>query len=246
MRHRAILAYDGTAYHGFQRQANAAPTIQGVVEEALAVISGQRISIVAAGRTDAGVHATGQVIAFNLGWRHGPDDLRAALNANLPQDVAALSVEQARADFHPRFDALSRSYVYRLFVAPVRDPLQCLRAWHLTANLDLRAIQLAVEALLGTHDFSTFGVPPVGDNPVRTVYEARWESDPEGQHSFTITANAFLYRMVRSLVGALVEVGQRRMAVGAFRGMLAACDRSLARTLAPPQGLTLVAVHYPE
>ena len=244
MRYRATLAYDGTGYHGFQRQANAAPTVQQTLEKALHAISGQTIRVIGAGRTDAGVHATGQVVAFDLDWRHTPLDLRNALNASLPDDMAVRDVQGARPDFHPRYDALSRTYVYRLYVAPVRDPFLRFRAWHLTSPLDIRTIRQAAASLVGTHDFSTFGTPPQGDNPVRTVYEARWEAQPGEQHLFSITANAFLYRMVRSVVGALVTVGQGRMTVEEFVGILAARQRSLAGLLAPPCGLTLVAVQY--
>ena len=187
MRYKAILAYDGTAYHGFQRQANASPTVQGVLEEVLSSTSGQQVSVLAAGRTDAGVHATGQVVAFDLDWRHLPSDLCNALNANLPSDIAVYLVEIASPGFHPRFDALSRTYVYRLYVSRVRDPFKRWLAWHLSRPLDVEAIAEAARHLLGTHDFSAFGSPPQGDNPVRTVYRAQWEAAPDGgQHAFTI------------------------------------------------------------
>jgi len=243
-RYRATLAYDGTAYHGFQRQANASPTVQGVVEEGLARISGERVHVIGAGRTDAGVHATGQVIAFDLDWRHSADDLRNALNANLPADVAVWSVEETTPDFHPRYDARRRTYVYELYVAPVRNPLRRWRAWHLHTELDVDMIRAAAASLIGEHDFSTFGVPPQGESAVRHVFEANWETDGSGEHRFTITANAFLFRMVRSIVGTLVLVGQGRMTGDDFRGILAARDRSLAGAAAPAHGLTLVRVDY--
>jgi tRNA pseudouridine38-40 synthase len=197
-----------------------------------------------AGRTDAGVHATGQVIAFDLEWRHGPQALRDALNANLPDDIAVWVVTETRPDFHPRYDALSRTYVYRLYCAPVRDPLLRWRAWHLSQPVDVADIQAVLEGLIGRQDFSAFGTPPEGENAVRVVYEARWETGPAGQHTFTVTANAFLYRMVRSIVGTLVLVGQGRMPAEAFRDMLADRKRGLATVLAPPHGLTLAAVRY--
>lgn len=246
MRYRATVAYDGTGYYGFQRQANAAPTIQGTLEAALGRISGQPIRVVGAGRTDAGVHATGQVIAFDLEWRHSLVNLRNALNANLPDDVAVLAVQETAPDFHPRYDALSRSYVYRLYVAPVRDPLRRLVAWHLTSAVDIGAMQAAADCLIGTHDFSAFGSPPQGSNTVRTVYEAHWRSEGEGQFAFTITADAFLYQMVRHIVGTLVAVGQGRMTGEAFRDILADRARDRVEPPAPPHGLTLVAVHYRE
>jgi tRNA pseudouridine38-40 synthase len=244
MRFRAVLAYDGMPFHGFQRQANASPTVQGEVEAALYRLAGQPIGVLAAGRTDAGVHAAGQVIAFDLAWGHAPVDLRNALNANLPETIAIRSVNEAAPDFHPRFDALSREYVYEAYVAPVRDPLRREQAWHIRSTLDGAAMGEAAECLVGEHDFSAFGTPPQGDNPVRTVYEARWEEAPADEHRFTITANAFLYHMVRSIVGTLVLVGMGRMTVEAFRGILAARERSLAGAAAPPHGLTLVRVNY--
>lgn len=244
MRYRARLAYDGTRYYGFQRQANASPTIQAEVEEALRCISQQEVYVLAAGRTDAGVHATGQVVAFDLDWQHSELDLRNALNAHLPEDIAILEVAATSPDFHPRYDAVSRTYVYEAYVAPVRDPLRRWRAWHLTVGLDVGAIQAAALCLLGEHDFSTFGSPPVGENPIRTVYEVRWEARQTSEHTFTITANAFLFRMVRSIVGTLALVGQGRMTPAAFQEVLAARDRRLAGAAAPAHGLTLVSVNY--
>lgn len=245
MRYRAALAYDGTGYHGFQRQANAASTIQGELEAALERICGQVVSVTGAGRTDAGVHAVGQVVAFDLAWQHTPADLQDALNANLPDDVAVMGVEAAAPGFHPRYDAVSRTYRYCLYSAPVRDPLRNRLAWHLRLAPDTELMNRAAGCLLGERDFSTFGTPPQGENPVRRVAEARWEALPgtDEQH-FTITANAFLYKMVRSIVGTLVMVGQGRLSVDEFRDALAACERSRSGPAAPPHGLTLMAVNY--
>ena len=146
-RFRATLAYDGTAYHGFQWQANASPTLQGEVERALPRISGQDVRVTGAGRTDAGVHATGQVIAFDLAWRHSTEKLRSALNATLREDVAAWSVEETSAEFHPRYDARGRCYRYDLYVARVRDPLRRRRAWHLYNGVDAAAVDAAAASL---------------------------------------------------------------------------------------------------
>jgi tRNA pseudouridine38-40 synthase len=245
MRYRATLAYDGSAYFGFQRQAGQS-TVQAAVEDALQRFAGRRVALLSAGRTDTGVHATGQVIAFDLDWSHTPGALCKALNANLPQDIAVRDVRQAAPGFHPRYDARARTYVYRLYVSPVRDPLRRLRAWHLRLAPDLTAMREAASCLVGTHDFSAFGTPPQGGNPVRTVVEARWHEAPGQECHFTITANAFLYRMVRTLVGTLVEVGQGRMTPEVFRGILAACERGRAAPPAPAHGLTLVAVDYEE
>lgn len=243
-RYRATLAYDGTAYHGYQWQANASPTVQEVVEAAIERVCGESLRIKGAGRTDAGVHATGQVIAFDVAWQHSVEKLHRALNAYLPEDVVIRSLEVADPTFHPRYDARRRSYEYELYVAPVRDPFRRSRAWHLMKDLDVQAINEAAEALLGGHDFATFGSPPVGDNAVRFIYEARWQADEQGGHRFSITGNAFLFRMVRTIVGTLVWVGWGRMTASDFRGILAACDRDLSGPAAPAHGLTLVRVDY--
>jgi tRNA pseudouridine38-40 synthase len=242
MRYAAVIAYDGTAYRGFQRQANA-PTIQERVEAALARIAGQSLTVLGAGRTDAGVHATGQVIAFDLDWHHADESLRPALNANLPADIAVREVWRTQDSFHPRFDAISRSYEYRLYVAPVRDPLVNRMAWHLTTELDVASAQAASAWLIGTHDFNAFGRPPQGHNSVRTVLAVEWRHEAVGQHTFAITADGFLFRMVRTIVAALVQVGQKHMTSEDFRGILAARQRGLAP--APARGLTLVKVTYP-
>lgn len=245
MRFAATVAYDGTAYHGFQRQKNA-PTIQLKLEDALAGMTGGPVGVIGAGRTDAGVHATGQVVAFDLDWSHGPASLRSALNANLPQDIAVREVWQARSDFHPRFDAMSRSYEYRLYVADVRDPFLDRLAWRMGKVLNLQAVVKAAEELIGQHDFIAFGTPPRGENSVRTVSEAEWQVQDSGRYRFFMTADAFLYRMVRTITATLVRVGLGQMTVEEFRGILAARRRGLAAPPAPACGLTLVAVTYPE
>lgn len=250
-RFRATIAYDGTGYHGFQRQTNASPTIQGTLESALESITRQSVTVIGAGRTDAGVHAAGQVVAFDARWRHTPDDLKNALNATLPSDIVVRGLDEAPEGFHPRFDARSRLYCYRLWQAPLQDPLSRHRQWHVRGPLDRAAVQRAVSYLPGEHDFASFGTPPQGENTRRIVYEASWASEevPAGdacRHEFTIEANAFLYRMVRSLVGTLAEVGRGQISPDEFGDILAAADRARSGPTAPPQGLTLVAVKYQE
>lgn len=242
MRYRAKVAYDGTAYHGFQRQVNA-PSVQGELEAALARISGAECSVIGSGRTDAGVHASGQVIAFDLDWRHSPENLQSALNVNLRNDIAVVEVTESAANFHPRYDAISRTYQYRLYVTKVADPLRRLYTWQMPYPLEVAAMREAAICLLGTHDFSSFGSPPQGDNSVRTVFRADWQT-AANEYYLTVTANAFLFRMVRRIVGTLVMVGQGRMTPAEFRDILAARDRRLASPPAPPQGLTLTAVDY--
>lgn len=251
VRYRAMVAYDGTRYYGFQRQAGDTPTIQGRIETALARVTRQSITLHGAGRTDSGVHATGQVVAFDAVWRHTTPDLWRAVNANLPDDIAFQSLEQAEAGFHPRFDARSRVYEYMLFIAPVRQPLLNNTAWHVRANrpLDVDAMQQAATLLLGTHDFATFGKPPQGDNSVRTVMQSSFAllatTVPEGRLlRYTIEANAFLYRMVRRVVGALVHVGSGQLALADFEAAFRAADGSQIQQTAPACGLCLVNVTY--
>lgn len=242
MRVRALVAYDGTEYSGFQRQANA-PTVQAALEEALAQVTRESITVLAAGRTDAGVHATGQVIAFDSAWRHGLEDLQRALNAVLPADVVVLEVSQVAPDFHPRYNALSRRYRYTLYHAAVRCPLARQYSLHVAGPLNLAAMQETARALVGEHDFAAFGQPPQGDVTVRRVLEAEWGEESPWL-TFEIEANAFLYRMVRSLVGTMLMVGRGVTSVGEFVVILESRDRARAGPTVPPHGLCLVKVKY--
>jgi tRNA pseudouridine38-40 synthase len=242
MRVRAVVGYDGTDYSGFQRQANA-PTVQAALEAALVQVTQEAVTVVAAGRTDAGVHAAGQVIAFDTAWRHATGDLQRALNAVLPADIAVQQVEEVELDFHPRYDARSRRYRYSVYNAPVRWPLARRHSLHMAAPLDVAAMQRAAQSLVGEHDFATFGQPPQGRVTVRRVLAAEWSGEPPWL-AFDIEANAFLYRMVRSIVGTLLRVGRGEMNVEEFVAVLAACDRSLAGPTAPPHGLCMMEVKY--
>jgi tRNA pseudouridine38-40 synthase len=243
MRVQGVVAYDGTEYSGFQRQANAL-TVQEALEAALAQITQETVSVLAAGRTDAGVHATGQVVAFDTAWRHGLGDLWRALNAVLPADIAFLQIEKAAPDFHPRYDARSRRYRYTVYNAPVRYPLARRYSLHVAASLDVAAMGRAAQVLVGEHDFAAFGQPPKrGGTTVRRVLTAEWDRDAPQLH-FDIEANAFLYRMVRSIVGTLLQVGQGAMTVEEFAAVLASRDRDRAGLTAPPHGLCLVEVTY--
>ena len=210
MRYRAQVEYDGTAYFGFQRQREEQPTIQGELEKAISRLSGQKVTVLGAGRTDSGVHAWGQVIAFDLEWRHDEDALLRAMNAHLPPDIAIQTVVVAAASFHPRYDARRRAYEYVIYNAPVRSAHRRQRAWQVSWPLDVERMNDAAAVLIGSHDFATFGQPPAGENTVRHVYRAEWQRQ-DTELIFFIEANAFLYRMVRSLVGTLVEVGNGKI-----------------------------------
>ncbi|HTX90583.1 MAG TPA: tRNA pseudouridine(38-40) synthase TruA [Anaerolineales bacterium] len=247
-RYQIILAYDGTGFLGSQRQAESR-TVQSELEKALRKIGWRGRSVLLAGRTDTGTHASGQVAAFDLDWVHGLDRLQAALNSNLPADMAVRQIALAADDFHPRFDASSRCYRYRLFCSDVRDPLRERFAWRVWPGVtDL--VSLA-EIWTGTHDFAAFGTPPrSGGSTVRTVQSAGWHKRGD-EWTFEIRADAFLYRMVRRLVYVQAAVGQGRLPA---ETLVRALDdrfeiRRIARMeipagLAPASGLTLVEVCY--
>jgi tRNA pseudouridine38-40 synthase len=246
-RYRATLAYDGTGFLGFQKQGTGR-TVQAEVEAALRAVFGQPVSVVGAGRTDAGVHATGQVIAFDAEWLHGDDALLTVLNHALPQDIALRDLAQ-QADFHPRYDALARAYRYDVMpTSPVRHPLMSRLAWQIAQPLDVPRMNEAASLLLGEHDFATFGRPPKGTNTVRVVYESVWrqhESLYGPVCSYSIEATAFLHHMVRRIVTMLVDVGRGWQTVTQFETAFRAASLRCAGKPAPPQGLVLVHVRYP-
>ena len=240
----AVVEYDGTDYLGFQVQAQG-PTVQGEIERALAAVTQEKIRVVGAGRTDAGVHAQGQVIAFDTAWRHPVEELQRALNAVLPEDIVVRELRPVARGFHPRFDAASREYRYTIFNQPLRSPLARRFAYHFSQPLDVPAMNEAASSLVGSHDFASFGRAPQGDNTVREVYRARW-TETEPFVYFDIVANAFLYRMVRSLVGTLLLVGTGELSPAEFEGILRSADRSRAGQAAPAHGLCLMKVNYSE
>lgn len=265
MRYRATIAYDGTDYHGFQRQApEHEPTIQGEIEQALSRIGQPEVTVMGSGRTDAGVHASGQVIAFDADWQHEIRALQRALNATFPGDMVVLDLAQATDDFHPRYDAVSREYVYTIYNAPVRHPLWRRYALHVAEPLDVAAMNAAAAMLVGEHDFAAFGQPTVGEVTVRRMMRAECRAElpsPEGETPSPappffvglggqrlvrvgLEANGFLYRMVRSIVGTLLAVGRGAMTLEQFRAVLESRDRSLAGAVVPPQGLCLTRVKY--
>jgi len=238
----AVVEYDGTDYLGFQIQAQG-QTVQGEIERALKAVTQENIRIVGAGRTDAGVHARGQVIAFNTAWRHSIKELQCALNAVLPKDIAVHRLRPVARDFHPRFDAISREYRYTILNQPWRSPLARRFAYHFPQPLDVAAMNEAASTLVGTHDFASFGRAPQGDNTVRRVFRAQFTSEKPFVY-FDITANAFLYRMVRRLVGTLLWVGTGELSPHGFEEILQAADRDRAGKAVPAHGLCLVRVNY--
>lgn len=240
---RALAEYDGAGYLGFQVQRDA-PTVQGVLEQALQRLTGQATRIRYAGRTDAGVHASGQVIAAQVRWRHSLNDLERAWNAVLPADVAIRDLKLTDdPSFHPRYSAQSRVYRYTVWTEPQRSPLHRRYAHHEPRPLDVAAMNQAASILVGSHDFASFGQPTQGEVTVRRVDSAVWWQDGP-LLTFEIEANAFLRRMVRTIVATLLEVGNGRRSVADVSAILAARERSKAAPPAPACGLCLVAVKY--
>jgi tRNA pseudouridine38-40 synthase len=243
-RYQVILAYDGAGFTGSQRQANSR-TVQGELEKALHQIGWIGNSVIMAGRTDTGVHAAGQVAAFDFyEWSHPAERLLQALNAKLPADMSVRKVKPVHADFHPRFDALSRSYRYRLFCEPIRDPLRERFAWRLWPRLDGDALNQVAEVFLGTHDFAAFGsATSEKGTTTRTVTKSEWRRKPNGEWQFEVRADAFLYRMVRRLVFVQTAVAQGRCSVKEVRLALNGQPK-LPAGLAPAHGLSLINVEY--
>lgn len=216
--------------------------MQGELERAMATILGHRVRVVLAGRTDAGVHATGQVCSARTASRLDPATIRRGVNALLPADIAIRRVEEAGADFHARRSATGRTYEYRIRVGAHREPLERHREHWVPGPLDVAAMNAAAASLVGTHDFAAFATGPVG-RPAREVRRARWESEGTLLR-FEIEANAFLRGMVRAIVGTLLWVGRGHLPADGVAGILASGDRSRAGPNAPASGLCLMAVAY--
>ena len=248
LRFRLRLEYDGADFEGWQVQARGR-TVQGVVEAGLAEVLRTSVRIHAAGRTDAGVHARGQVAHFDAATRLGPAELRKALNAVLPPDVAARALHEVAPDFDARRDAISKRYVYRILQRPVASPLRRRWCWHIRGPLDLGAMREASDVLKGTHDFAAFrgapGGPPADEETRRTLDLLQVERRAE-EVEIAAEARSFLRYMVRNLVGTLVDVGQDRLSPGGLAEVLASRQRSRAGPTAPAHGLCLEQIRYPD
>jgi tRNA pseudouridine38-40 synthase len=219
--------------------------VQDEVEKALRRLGWQGEHISAAGRTDAGVHAAGQVAAFDLDWNHTDQDLQRALNANLPADVAVNAVQPAARDFDPRRHAVSRCYHYHIFVQETRDPLRERFTWRVWPPVYVKTLEETAALLVGTHDFRAFGRPPKpGGSTIRRVLSSAWQSQANGLF-FEVRANAFLYHMVRRMVVVQIEIGQGRLDVAHLKKLLQPRTEHRVQGLAPPQGLFLASVSYP-
>ncbi len=240
---KLTLEYDGTAYGGWQIQENA-DTVQGRVERALEEVLRERVRLHGAGRTDAGVHARGQVAHFQTASALPPENILKGANTHLPPDIAILEAEEAEPDFHARYSARWKIYRYRILVRDTRSPLARDRAWRVAPPLDRERIRSAAAGLLGRHDFSAFAAAgsAVAD-PVREL--SRIDLGGEGENLFLeYEGDGFLYRMVRNITGTLVEAGKGKLTAGEVAGILRSRDRKKAGPTAPAQGLYLVKVGY--
>ncbi|MFN6982118.1 MAG: tRNA pseudouridine(38-40) synthase TruA [Brevundimonas sp.] len=244
-RYKLIIEYDGTAYNGFQAQPDQ-PTVQGALEAAILAFSGERVRIAAAGRTDTGVHATAQVIHADLERDWPVDTILNAMNAHLvKQDVCVLSAESAPdPDWHARFSATGRGYLYRILNRRPQPVLERDRVWHVKKALDAEAMHHAAQILVGLHDFTTFrDVACQSKSPVKTLDVARVSRFGEEVH-LVFQARSFLHRQVRSMAGTLVEVGLGRWTAHDVKAALEAKDRARCGPVAPSAGLYLSGVRY--
>jgi tRNA pseudouridine38-40 synthase len=247
LRVRLTVAYDGSGFRGFAEQQTV-PTVAGALRVALETVLRQPIALTCAGRTDAGVHALGQIVSFDAP-AEGLDleKLQRSINKLVSPAIVVRDGAIAEPAFDARFSARGRRYRYTVLNTPVADPFWRATAWHVEEPLDLRAMQLACDPLIGEHDFQSFCRQPNGQEPgplVRRVASADWTDLGEGRLRFEILANAFCHQMVRSVVGTLVEVGLGKRRAGEIAGILAAKRRAAAGRVAPPHGLCLHEVLY--
>lgn len=242
---RLLIAYEGTNYKGWQRQENT-PTIQGTIETALTDIIGRSIQIRGASRTDAGVHAQGQVASFAVESPIPDHAFATVLNGRLPADIVVKSSERVPPEFDPSRDPLGKTYIYRIYTGRAREVQLFRRRWHYPHELDATAMNDAAAVLLGTHDFRAYAsAKDSRDNFVRTVFAARAWRIGDDEVDFEITADRFLYHMVRNIVGTAVEIGRGRWPVAKAAEILAGRDRTQAGPTAPPEGLCLMNIEYP-
>ena len=241
--YKLTIAYDGTNYHGWQMQANAR-TIQGEMTRVLSLLDHRPVTLHGAGRTDAGVHAEGQVANVFLEREFAPHSLREAINGNLDRDLRVMNVELADDTFEARFSAKSKTYRYTICAAPVLNPFDLRFAYHHRGELDVEAMQRAAALLIGRHDFSAFTIAALDiSDRVRTL--TRLDVEARGERiQVTATAEGFLRYMVRTIAGTLIDVGRGRRSVMSVGEALASRDRNQSGATAPAHGLTLVRVDY--
>ncbi len=242
---RLVVAYDGSGFRGFAAQLGQR-TVAGVLGAALAKVLQGEVDLACAGRTDAGVHAWGQVVSFPVPRTMDPARLQTSLNGMLGPEIVVRAAELMPAGFDARHSARWRAYRYTIVNRPVADPFRAHHAWHVPAPLDLRALRLAADPFVGEHDFVSFcRKAPAGKTTVRRVIASEWLDLGDGILRYDIRASAFCWRMVRSIVGTQVDVGLGKRRPGDMLTVLRAADRAAAGTMAPPHGLCLWEVGYP-
>jgi|SRR5271169_5293859 len=251
---KLVIEYDGTRYRGWQIQREGL-TIQGVLQERITKITGERVSVIAAGRTDAGVHALAQVASFTTTSILSCNTIRAALNALLPGDIRIAEALDIDGSFHPRYDAKGKVYFYMIANMPVLSPFVCNYAWKIPQDLDFSGMRSAISLLQGTHDFTSFRASGCGaKNPTRTIFNSSVEKIDvidfmtvglRGNFlKLRIEGDAFLRHMVRNIAGTIIEVGKGRLAPDVIPELLNARDRKLAGPTAPSKGLFLERISY--
>lgn len=249
MNYRLLIQYDGTDFHGWQVQENSR-TIQGELERVIGMLEGSDVKVVGSGRTDAGVHAEGQVANVHLNRGFTPEKLKQAINGNLWRDIRMMKADQAPDEFHARFSAKKKTYVYRVVNAPVMSPFWRRFAHHEWRPLDVGRLNDAARLFVGEHDWTAFSSAQAdGENRVREVLdftvESHWDARAKGALiEFRITANGFLRYMVRSIVGTMLELGRGEREFDTIQTAIVTGDRDLAGKTASAQGLTLMSVEY--
>lgn len=242
---KIVISYDGSGYHGFQKQKDIL-TVQGVVEEVLEKLCGERVVTAGSGRTDAGVHALAQTLTFTTNGRIPCANMVRAAASLLPRDIVLVSAEEVEEGFHARFSAKWKTYEYKLLVNAHDNPFMVRYAWQLREQLDVQAMNEAAALLIGTHDFSAFrSTGSVDSSPVKTIYAAKWQQQGE-EVLFRISGDGFLYHMVRNLVWSLVQVGLGRRTKADFAAELASERCEFLNSPAPAEGLYLAQVGYAE
>lgn len=243
-----MIAYDGTHYSGWQIQPNA-PSVQQHLQEALQTFLKTPVTLIGSGRTDAGVHAKGQVAHFKCAEQQDPNRLLLALNGLIPLDIRVKHVEEAANSFHAQYDAIGKEYHYYLYLDRVMDPFRRLYCWHVHRRINLDLLKEAAQRFIGTHDFTSFANEAhegsASRDPVRTLYRLDI-CQIEGGLRLEFEGDGFLYKMVRNIVGTLIDVASGRRPLEDIDQIFAAKDRRRAGRAAPPQGLFLIRVDYPQ
>ena len=241
---KITIEYDGTRYHGWQRQKNDR-TIQEEIEKAVLAITGQNVSLTGSGRTDAGVHAYGQVANFKCETNLAAQDLLGGLNSLTADDIVIHSCEEVAAAFHARYDVKSKIYKYKIFNRPSPAAIGRHYAWHIRKELDLEAMRAACAYLIGSHDFMAFeGAGSPRSHTTRSVFKANLVDEGDGYLAFEIEADGFLRFMVRNIVGTLVNVGLAKITPDDFKRILESRNRNQAGATAPAHGLFMLRVTY--